>query len=359
MINNHIGRLVAITLLLGVSFASTFAQDAAQLNGDSATAALAKEHAVAEVRSAIAMCGKKEFTKAIPILKKHSDNGDIGATYVLAKLHSFGLGVEKAPAVAMELFAKNITDGHVPSMLALAKLKQTDSPAEAIQLIKQASAFGDPTSLTTLGSIYENGSLGVAANPKLAFKYYEKAAEKGHPFGNFHLARFYDDGIGVSANEVQSTRLYRKAAIGGVAAANPIMAKRYFEGKGIDEDPIAAIGWLTRGAQQGSTESMVVLGERYQRGDVVSKDLNQAGKLFSQAAKMGDPFGTYNLAMLYLKGTGTKADPVRAYVLLSGAQSLPKAQEALKELKQKLTASQLADAQKQVDAMKAASGSNQ
>ena len=119
------------------------------------------------------------------------------------------------------------------------------------------------------------------------------------------------------------------------------MAKRYFEGKGIDADPIAAVGWLTRGAQQGSTESMVVLGERYQKGDVLSKDLNQAGMLFSKAAKMGDPSGAYNLAMLYLNGEGTKADPVRAYVLLSGAKSFPKAAKALAELEQKLPKEQL------------------
>ncbi len=127
------------------------------------------------------------------------------------------------------------------------------------------------------------------------------------------------------------------------------MARRYFEGKGIEADPIAALGWLTRGAQKGSPEAMVLLGERYELGDILDKDLNRAGELFSKAAQLGDPAGTYKLAMLYLNGTGTKPAPVRAYVLLSGAQSLPKAKEAFDQHASQLSPEQLAFAKKKID----------
>ena len=95
------------------------------------------------------------------------------------------------------------------------------------------------------------------------------------------------------------------------------MARRYFEGKGVEADPVAAVGWLMRGSRAGSTEAMILLGQRFEMGDLMGKDINRAGQLYSTAAKLNDPVGGYHLAMLYLNGTGTKPDPVRAYVCYS------------------------------------------
>ena len=320
------------------------------LANDSTTLSLSRNYTVKEVRTAIEFVREGDYEKAVPTLLEYAQKGDTGATYVLGKLYANGLGVDASATEAAKLFTANSANGHAPSMMALAGLKQSSNPAEALYLIKQADGAGDLAATAQLGKIYENGALGVAKNPKHAFKYYQRASDEGVPIAKFHLARLYDNGIGVSANEVQSTRLYRQAALSGVAVANAVMARRYFEGKGLESDPIAGVGWLTRGAQLGSSDAMVVLGERYELGDTLKQDLNMAGRLYSQAAKMGDPAGIYKLATFYLKGLGTKPDPVRAYVLLSNpqVQVLPKAKALFDKLETQLSPTQLATARKKL-----------
>ncbi len=295
--------------------------DDTYLKNDATAADYAKNYRIIAVRNAIALCQDGKYEKAIPILEKFAEAKDVGATYVLAKLHYEGLGVPQSKQRTIELLTSNVESGHSPSMVQLGQLKEADSLAEAVQLYKMASAAGDVYAHVKLGTIMEKGGPGVPINPKLAFKYYERAFEANTPVGLYHVARCYDQGMGVAPNPIESTRLFKSAAMAGVPIANTMMAKRYFEGQGVEADPVAAVGWLMRGAQAGSTESMVLLGQRYEAGDVIGKDLNRAGQLYSAAAKMNDPTGRFLLARMYLQGTGTKADLVRAYVLLEGAGS--------------------------------------
>lgn len=308
---------------------------------DATTRQFATSYEVAEVREAISNCRAGKYPLGLPVLKQYAEQEDIAATYVLGNLYFYGTGVEKSESLAIKMLGRNVAEGHSPSMIRLGEIKEKQSPAEALQLYKTASAADDAVAHLKLGSIFENGSLDKRANPKLAFKYYSKAQEAKHPLGTFHVARCYDTGIGVSSNAIESTRLFRQAAMSGAGVANVVMARRYFEGKGVEADPVAAVGWLTRGTQAGSAEAMVLLGQRYEAGDAVGRDLNRAGQLYSTATKMNDPVGRYHLAMLYLNGTGTKPDPVRAYVLLDGAKSYPKAVEQLEKLSKSLSEDQL------------------
>lgn len=329
---------------VGISIADVIDRD--KIKNDQETIQLATNYSVTVVRTAISKCREGKFQDAVPVLEKFAADRDIGATYVLAKLYSDGLGVEKSRDRAIELFQNNAEGGHAPSMVELAQLKESDSPAEALQLFKMASSAGEVSAHVKLGGIMENGLLGVTPNPQLAFKYFEKAMIAESPAGVFHVARCYDDGIGVSPNAIESTRLFRRAAMAGIPVANTLMARRYFEGNGVEPDPVAAVGWLLRGAQAGSTEAMVLLGQRYENGDVIGKDLNQAGQLYSAAAKRKDPTGNLLLARMYLNGIGTKSDPIRAYVLLEDAQALPQAKQEFESLEKQLTADQLARAKK-------------
>ncbi len=336
---------IAVVSLPTVSVADT---DDALARSDPEIVRLASEVESEAVRSAIGQCLAGNYEVALPVLTTYSEGGDEGATYVLAKLYLDGLGIAKSPDKAMSLFQSNVDRGHVPSMTALATMKESNATAEALQLYKQAAALDDPRAIAILASIYENGRLGMRANPKLAYKYYEQLQQAGNPLGYFHLGRCYDAGIGVSPDALKSTQMFLKAALAGVTQAQVVMARRYYDGQGLETDPVAALGWLTRAAQSGSTEAMVLLGQRYEAGDVFAQDLNTAGQLYSAAAKKGDPTGRYYLALMYLNGKGTQPDPVRAYVLLEAAQALPKAKAAFDQLSQQLTPEQVADARKKI-----------
>ena len=336
---------MAVVSLPTVSLANT--QDA-PTRSDPEIVRLAAEHESEAVRTAVDQCLAGNYEAAFPVLTKYSEGGDKGATYVLAKLYLDGLGIAKSPDKAISLFQSNIDRDHAPSLTALATMKESNATAEALQLYKQAAALDDARALAMLGSIYESGRLGMRANPKLAYKYYEKLQQAGNPLGYFHLGRCFDAGIGVSPDALKSTQMFLKAALAGVTQAQVVMARRYYDGQGLEMDPVAALGWLTLAAQSGSSEAMVLLGQRYEAGDVFAQDLNTAGKLYSGAAKQGDLTGRYYLALMYLNGKGTRPDPVRAYVLLEAAQALPKAKVAFDQLSQQLTPEQIADARKKI-----------
>lgn len=319
------------------------------LKTDATTRELAANYSVVEVREAISNCRNGKYPLGIPVLRQYAEEEDVAATYVLANLYYDGSGVEKSESLAIEMLGKNVAGDHAPSMIRLGEIKEKESPVEALQLYKRASAANDAVGYLKLGDIFEKGSLGTRANPKLAFKYFDKAHQAKHAMGTFHVARCYDVGVGVSPNSLESTRLFRQAALSGAGVANTVMARRYFEGKGVEADPVAAVGWLMRGARAGSTEAMVLLGQQYESGDVMSKDINRAGQLYSTATKLNDPVGRYHLAMLYFNGIGTRRDPVRAYVLLDGAKGYPKAVEKLEELSKSLSEEQIALARKKIE----------
>jgi len=160
------------------------------------------DHAVGEVRDAIKAVRQGDYDKAVPVLEEFATKGDVGATYVLAKLHQTGLGVEKSEKVAADYLQLNADSGHAPSLIALGEIREQSNPAEAVNLYKKAAAKGDASGSLKLGDIFERGLFGKKANPKLAFSNYEKAAKAENAIGLFHLARCYDKGIGTSPNEL-------------------------------------------------------------------------------------------------------------------------------------------------------------
>lgn len=319
------------------------------LQSDATTRELAVNYSVVEVREAIVHCRAGKFPLGIPVLKQYAEQEDVAATYVMANLYYHGTGVENSESLAIEMLKRNIAANHLPSMIRLGEIKEKQSPAEALQLYKQAAAANHAAAHLKLGDVFEKGLHGTRANRKLAFRHYEKAHQAKSAMGTFQMARCYDEGVGVSPNALESTRLFRQAAMSGAGLANVVVARRYFEGKGVEADPVAAVGWLTRGSQAGSTEAMVLLGERFEYGEVIGKDINRAGQLYSAAANLRDPVGAYRLAMLYKNGTGTRPDPVRAYVLLHSAKAYPKAAEELEQLGKSLSEEQMAFAQKKID----------
>lgn len=301
----------------------------------------AQEHGAEQVRDAIVHCREGEFNTAIPILVRYVEVGDIGATYILANLYEKGLGLERDLKKASELFQNNVNSDHAPSMLALGKISELETPARALQLYRLAAQKKAPRAYLKLGEIYERGILGVKANEDLALSNYKKLAELGSADGQYHLARCYAQAIGVEEDKAKATILFRKAGLAGNAPAQMVMAGRYFAGEGCVVDPIAAVGWLTRASQGGSMQAALLLAQRYENGDAVLQDLAQAGRLYAAVAKRGNSAGLYHLGRLYANGIGAKQDLVRAHVLFSQVKELPEATQALLTIEKEMTPEQL------------------
>ena len=65
--------------------------------------------------------------------------------------------------------------------------------------------MGDVNALFELGYIYDNGSNEISCDFKKSFKYYHKAALKGHPVAQCFTGIMYDFGDGVNPDTLPHT----------------------------------------------------------------------------------------------------------------------------------------------------------
>ena len=347
-----IRHLVPFMVCLAAVTPKVYGQNAALLNGDPGIAAIANRAENAKLKQAIVQCLNGKIDEGLETVNEMVNSKNQDATFVLGKLIMAGFDKSRTPKNGLELLEKNADAGHALSILSVGQFKEKTEPALALNFYQQAAEEGEALAHLKLADIAEKGLLGTRPNAELALTHYRIASKSGNSIGDFHLARCVDKGIGTSPNTIESTRLYRKAAMAGVANANTIMAQRYFEGQGVEKDPVAAIGWLIRGVKAGSSEAMVLLGRQYESGLLIGQDINVAGQMYSSAAKLKDPQGKFRLALLYLNGIGTAADPVRAFVLLHDAQAIPEAKKIYDKLSEELSTEQLEFAQKKIEEAK-------
>lgn len=137
------------------------------------------------------------------------------------------------------------------------------------------------------------------------------AAEHGHGFAAWQLGRMYAEGDGVKRDDFRAFEYFRKFA-DSHADDNPQMPRARFV-----------------------ANAFVSLGHYYLDGipgSSVSANPERARRMFSHAASyFGDPEAQYQLAMLYVDGTGVTRDPKRAvpWLTLSARKGHYKAQAVL------------------------------
>jgi hypothetical protein len=101
-------------------------------------------------------------------------------------------------------------------MLQLAALLESGEgcaadPAQALALLRQASALGNASAWAQLGRMYFWGE-GVAADAAQALDCYLQAAERGDSAAQFNLGSMYANGQGTAQDYAQALRWYQAAA---------------------------------------------------------------------------------------------------------------------------------------------------
>jgi localization factor PodJL len=130
---------------------------------------------------------------------------------------------------------------------------------------------------------------GVARDPHAAAQWFEQAASRGLPIGEYRLAALYEKGIGVTRDLPAAMGWYVKAATAGNARAMHNLAVMHAEGSiGGKPDYATAAEWFRRAGQFGVRDSQFNLGILYARGLGVPLDLGQSWLWFSLAAQQGD-----------------------------------------------------------------------
>ena len=222
-----------------------------------------------------------------------------------------------------------------------------------------------------MGAMYNSGQ-GVARDYVEAVKWFLNAAEQGHTQAQYNLGRMYQNGRGVQqdapcgprqislwelmyANRqgvpqdyIEAEKWYRKAAEQGDASAQNNLGLMYHEGQGVPQDYIEAIKWYRKAAEQGHAHAQCNLGVGYYGGQGVARDYVEAVKWFLNAAEQGHTQAQYNVGLMYWRGEGAPQDFVKAHMWLdlSAAQGDSDAKKYRDELAERMSPSQLAEAER-------------
>ena len=177
-------------------------------------------------------------------------------------------------------------------------------------------------------------------------------AEAGDARAQRELGRMYAKGLGVPESYTEAGKWYRKAAEQGNAEAQLALAELHEAGQGVARDEKEAAKWYRAAAEQGLAAAQYNLAAIYVIGRGVAQNTGEALKWYRKAADQGDPLAQFNLGMRYYEANGVAADPVEAYQWLSlaSAQGIPDATRARAELKGKMTAAQVSEAERRVSA---------
>jgi uncharacterized protein len=109
-----------------------------------------------------------------------------------------------------------------------------------------------------------------------------------------------------------------------------------------------AIAPVQKPEQNANADASWQLALAYLKGIGVQQDERQAAKWLKKAANLGDPRAQAALSDLYLRGIGVQRDYVRAYTWASIAGRLGGEGERLVTLRQRMTRSELEDANRRV-----------
>ena len=149
---------------------------------------------------------------------------------------------------------------------------------QTVDEFKKMAKAGDVEALYMLGVSYSSGFNGCKQDYEEAFKWYSKAAKKGH------------------------------------AAAQCSLGYAYLLGQGTKKDIDKAIDWLKKAAGQGDSRAQEELGNIYYYGTYVPQNKAEAEQWYLKSAALGNTNGAFALGQMY---KDTDKDKAIHYLKLS------------------------------------------
>jgi TPR repeat protein len=164
---------------------------------------------------------------------------------------------------------------------------------------------GDAKAMFDLGRLYdlpekEDAPLDLAA----ARRWYERAADAGHPWAQFALGNMYDTAQGVPRNHRAARRWYEAAARQGIAEAQMHLARMLQAGRGGPASGTEAAHWYEQAAKGGHELAATNLALMHLGGELPVSSPEKALELLEFAAEKLDGLAHLVLGDLYREGRG-------------------------------------------------------
>jgi TPR repeat protein len=215
-------------------------------------------------------------------------------------------------------------------------------------LLDRAATLGDAAAARVVGMGYVTGWTG-AINPERAVTYLRMAADRGDLEGTFQLARVLDAGFGVNKNAAEAEQLMEKAAQAGHLDAQMMLGtwKLRAYSAGVTGDPAPALMWLRRAAERGQSDAAFALGIFYMTSKPAQyhDEIRGAEYLRQCVERSLSAACTFAYATALQDGDGVPKDVVKAYAyyeLSDRERSTSRAQQRLKDIRAKMSRSDIA-----------------
>lgn len=273
-----------------------------------------------------------EHEKAVKLAIPLAETGDADAIYLLGFAHETGQGAEASREKAMEYYRKGLTRKHADSIYRLSFLllasNEDDQVQEGRKLLETQAVTDPAVAGRILGEAFLRGNLSPEPAPKTAISWWKKASEAGDVPSMFFLARLYDGQFGQPS--VTDPKLaydyFLKAAEKGNANAMVAVGSRLLNSDTIKRDEKKGVEWLNKAIESEDYSAYLALGD-YQEN--VKKDLKAAFGIYEKGTEAGQPDCMIRAAVMHMEGKGTDKDEKRGIVLLEKAASAGVAQAHL------------------------------
>lgn len=174
-----------------------------------------------------------------------------------------------------------------------------DDPAGRAAFVRAAAEAGEAEAQALYGQLLLDGN-GVAADPRAAFGWFNRAAAQQHLMALNMVGRCYDLGWGVAIDKARAADCYRVAAERGLDWAMYNYATLLALGDGVAEDKALALAWLERAAALGNAKAINFVGSFAEDGWAGPVDMAKAADCYARAAEGGDFRGAFNHARMLI-----------------------------------------------------------
>lgn len=168
--------------------------------------------------------------------RRHASKADLETAYAwFHKAAAQGHAEASARIRGLTLLNETATEPHPVPM-----------PLEKARKLRRLADKGDADAQCALGALYAN----QRQFPE-AVKWFQCAAEHGHPGGQNRLAGLYLIGVGLAADPAAAAYWFYQAANQGLTDAQIWLGELYVNGCGVPKDPLRAYKWLKLAANKG------------------------------------------------------------------------------------------------------------
>eukprot|EP00931_Biecheleriopsis_adriatica_P117851 TRINITY_DN93333_c0_g1_i1.p1 TRINITY_DN93333_c0_g1~~TRINITY_DN93333_c0_g1_i1.p1 ORF type:complete len:314 (-),score=66.51 TRINITY_DN93333_c0_g1_i1:516-1421(-) len=170
----------------------------------------------------------------------------------------------------------------------VSKWSQYIDASDRFKELQQRAEQGDVEAMHDVAMIYDEGSVAVPCDEQKGFRWFSRAATKGHVDSMYYLGHAYAFGIGIAANEAMAMYGWRGAADKGETRAMVSLGYSFAQGCfGVPADGKRARMWFRKAARQGDERGMMFAGCTLALGIGVKKNIAAAQRWFYKAEHNG------------------------------------------------------------------------